>query len=572
MTLFYIRLSPKTCRKDRGRQLRSKRERAASPSPRELTPVSRSRSSSTSMMLDHSQDTIKEALSPSVAECLRAVFAAFLWHEGIVHDAMACASFLKFHPNLSKEMSAFAKAKKQEKTRIRHATDSSKERNKRKENININEARVRFNLEPQFIKSESLKTDTSEKTDKDIKFVKKLVERHKSEGNVSIQPFSKSIDSPDSHESSVFEEKETQLPPTLHHLVYFWEELSSSVIKVIAHEVIYPSPALMAKVKRNDKKEKDKDKEKKGKKKKDGKALQAKGNLFGEAIGGLFGPGGGGGGGAVGASVAAAAAAAGGERETACELCGGSFPHPVTYHMRQSHPGCGRHAAGKGYNSNGNFCGGWAGNCGEGGFGGSSWYLLCDKCREKYLKEKKQAQKEKDKTKKIKKKTALSRQQTAITPQDPHLILKNNAMFLLDLASASGFSLPTHGMKKYGSNRVELFLPSVIEEYGSDLNPFPLVPFQFLVQQNAQASDTAFADDFWIDDDERVLIRSGSLSIQRSAPYRPRLPTEPRHSPLARSGSLGQDTRPPLSHISPTSPSVSIILCNLSLHLFQCCL
>lgn len=33
----------------------------------------------------------KQAMSPSVAECARAVFAAFLWHEGIVHDAMACS-------------------------------------------------------------------------------------------------------------------------------------------------------------------------------------------------------------------------------------------------------------------------------------------------------------------------------------------------------------------------------------------------------------------------------------------------------------------------------------------------
>ncbi|XP_037071412.1 E3 ubiquitin-protein ligase MYCBP2-like [Pollicipes pollicipes] len=40
----------------------------------------------------------KSALSPSVAECQRAVFAAFLWHEGVVHDAMACATYLKFHP------------------------------------------------------------------------------------------------------------------------------------------------------------------------------------------------------------------------------------------------------------------------------------------------------------------------------------------------------------------------------------------------------------------------------------------------------------------------------------------
>lgn len=38
-----------------------------------------------------------------MAESLRAVFAAFLWHEGVVHDAMACASFLKFHPTLPKQ-------------------------------------------------------------------------------------------------------------------------------------------------------------------------------------------------------------------------------------------------------------------------------------------------------------------------------------------------------------------------------------------------------------------------------------------------------------------------------------
>jgi len=43
-------------------------------------------------------------MSPSTAECLRAVFAANLWHQGLVHDAMACASFLKFHPNLPKQV------------------------------------------------------------------------------------------------------------------------------------------------------------------------------------------------------------------------------------------------------------------------------------------------------------------------------------------------------------------------------------------------------------------------------------------------------------------------------------
>lgn len=55
------------------------------------------------------------------------------------------------------------------------------------------------------------------------------------------------------------------------------------------------------------------------------------------------------------------------EKETLCELCGDYFPHPVTYHMRQVHPGCGHNAGTKGYNSGGNYCLGWAGNCGEGG-------------------------------------------------------------------------------------------------------------------------------------------------------------------------------------------------------------
>ena len=49
---------------------------------------------------------IIEAMSPSVAESIRSVFAAFVWHSGIVQDAMACASFLKFNPSMGKEGSS----------------------------------------------------------------------------------------------------------------------------------------------------------------------------------------------------------------------------------------------------------------------------------------------------------------------------------------------------------------------------------------------------------------------------------------------------------------------------------
>ena len=46
---------------------------------------------------------VKQALSPAVAECQRAIFAAFLWQE-ILYDAMASATFLKFCPELMKEL------------------------------------------------------------------------------------------------------------------------------------------------------------------------------------------------------------------------------------------------------------------------------------------------------------------------------------------------------------------------------------------------------------------------------------------------------------------------------------
>ena len=84
---------------------------------------------------------------------------------------------------------------------------------------------------------------------------------------------------------------------------------------------------------------------------------------------------------------------AGGSGTTVCELCEQSFPDPVTYLMKDVHPGCGKHASGWGYNSRGTFCSGWAGNCGDGGRGGSTWYLMCKDCHTKYLQMKSEVRK-----------------------------------------------------------------------------------------------------------------------------------------------------------------------------------
>ena len=139
--------------------------------------------------------------------------------------------------------------------------------------------------------------------------------------------------------------------------------------------------------------------------------------------------------------------------ETVCELCGHVYPHPVTYHMRQAHPGCGGHSGGKGYNSGGNFCLGWAGSCGDGGVGGSSWYLVCDTCREKYLRTKrgsgvasnsgnsvggnKRNGGIRNRHGAVGGKSGISTVMIPPNSQEPHNIIKNNAMFLLELASAA---------------------------------------------------------------------------------------------------------------------------------------
>lgn len=327
-------------------------------------------------------------------------------------------------------------------------------------------------------------------------------------------------------------EQDSELPLTLQYLVYFWEELSGATLKVITQNLILPSPAVNAKNKRSDKKEKEgkEGKDKKIKKKKEVKqVVGGRGNLFGEAAGGLFG---------------------GGEKETVCELCGGMFPHPITYHMRQTHPGCGRHAGGQGYNSGGNYCGGWAGNCGDGGIGGSTWYLMCSRCREKFLREKRQALK--DKTKKAKKKPTPGKPQQSVTSiLEPHLVMKNNAMFLLDLASATGINLPTKDNRGKPSLRLDNVLPSVSEDSLGEHCPFPTVPFLYLVQRGAHGADSAFAEEVIFKSDE--FVPSFSENHRHSGD----LSNLPR---VTRSDSMGSREHRRSTHLTPQVSQSSFII------------
>lgn len=121
-----------------------------------------------------------------------------------------------------------------------------------------------------------------------------------------------------------------------------------------------------------------------------------------------------------------------------CELCEIYLTIPVTYHMRLVHPGCGKSSKGRGFNSIGAFCEGWAGNCGEGGKGASSWYLMCERCRDKYI----DANRNLSLNSRSSNTSFYSVQKLTATKNnyeinsDIYTTMRENAMFLLELCSS----------------------------------------------------------------------------------------------------------------------------------------
>lgn len=274
----------------------------------------------------------RQALSPAVAECQRAIFAAFLWQEGLVHDAMASALYLKFHPDVLKEF-----------------------------------------------------TPPSSKPDSPVQDMPLEEERVADEKKIT----------PD---------EKIKLPSTLHHLVAFWDEISQKVIDSSSASFSPPKvpPFAQELMKRYEEEKKEMEKLKKEKEKKSG----------------------------------VSAAAGGGS--TTCELCDNVFPDPVTYHMKETHAGCGKHANGWGYNSRGSYCSGWAGNCGDGGRGGSTWYLMCKDCHGKYLSQKEESKRKVVKPVSVPKmKTRKPGKSRSLPVVSSVLGMIQNAKFLLEISSSN---------------------------------------------------------------------------------------------------------------------------------------
>ncbi|XP_061486043.1 E3 ubiquitin-protein ligase MYCBP2 isoform X22 [Rhineura floridana] len=449
------RASPKVSRKCANRHTRPKKEKSVclfkGDGPRTVEPA-------------------KQAMSPSVAECARAVFASFLWHEGIVHDAMACSSFLKFNPELSKEHAPIRSNLGQQ------PIEEKETKLKNRHSLEISSALNMFNIAPH---GPDISKMGSINKNKVLSMLKEppLHERCEDGKNETT-----SFETASHHTMK----SKSPLPLTLQHLVAFWEDISLATIKAASQNMIFPSPGSCAVLK---KKESDKDnkKSKKEKKKKEKAEPRPRGNLFGEM---------------------AQLAVGGPEKDTICELCGESHPYPVTYHMRQAHPGCGRYAGGQGYNSIGHFCGGWAGNCGDGGIGGSTWYLVCDRCREKYLREKQAAAREK--VKQSRRKPMQVKTPRALPTMEAHQVIKANALFLLALSSAAEPSiLCYHPSKPFQSQ-----LPSVKEGISEDFPvKMPCLYLQTLARHHHE-NFVGYQDDNLFQDEMRYL-RSTSVP----APY-----------------------------------------------------
>ncbi|XP_039231733.1 E3 ubiquitin-protein ligase highwire isoform X2 [Drosophila yakuba] len=394
---------------------------------------------------------IKRAMPPSFAESIRAVFAALLWHEGVVHDAMACASFLKFHPGLPKEGATVV-------TRRGEAGDprlqlSREQKAQQRHSVEVANAGNYLNIRPSTLETLTKSGNCS------------LHNRSKYRKNLLSGGGGAAINSGEdpAQKLQALPEMVSVLPPALRCLVYLWEQICSGCVQIVQSNALEQrEPRLLSPGGRD---------------------------LNGDAD-------------TEGKEGKNSDQGSGGEKDLGrkckrkkkddgswCEICELFLPMPVTYHMRIAHPGCGKSAKGKGYNSVGIFCEGWAGNCGEGGKGASSWFLMCDPCRDRYLASCRSANNINSAARQLESSAAEGNElnlfgvksTTLIANAEVYTTMRENATFLLELCSSSSSAAGGAGSLAANSSSSKrspqqmsvVAMPVVIEHQlgNSDLKP-----------------------------------------------------------------------------------------------------
>ena len=407
---------------------------------------------------------ITEAMSPSVAESIRAVFAAFIWHSGIVQDTMACASFLKFNPGIVKEGST-----------------SELPSYLSEEDVDELDQKVKQRHSVEVISTAYL--NYGEGGADKYPF--------NANRNMNIPQNSRDVSGlggaiPELEEIKSKKEVVPGLPQTLGQLVLLWEGVVLTCLDTILSQGSVSQWS------------KDKVNKASFKCSKNNRAVS--GAMF--PINQLNNP--------FSSDkskdemIQCLMQVASISDNWLCDICGRYFEPPVTYHMKMAHPGCGSHAGNKGYNSSGQYCGGWAGNCGDGGGGGSSWYLICEKCRDKHKKKyagkqenteyvemnvknfSQAEKKDKDKVNLVPLPTMLSSFSYAsatspIGPMDCHMVMKANSIFLLDLASSTE--------EDHSKRVIQPELETVTELLPGDPGCFPYTPFHCMDVLGVQDSE-----------------------------------------------------------------------------------
>lgn len=393
------------------------------------------------------QKILKRALSPSIAETLRTVFAAFLWHEGLIHDAMACASFLKFHPNISKDFSLLENI-------VEAEALTREQKAQQRHSLEIASTEAYLNMKPATLEALAIKSGNCCVHNRKRKTVRSNLE-----------------DGPGLRDKL---SKET-LPPALKGLVYMWDQLCCNFIQLAETSTTDSKERLKV---RSQSEEKRENRTYQRNKKDDG---------------------------------------------SWCELCDILLPIPVTYHMRIVHPGCGKSSNGKGYNSIGNYCEGWAGNCGEGGQGASSWYLMCDACREKYhLNGKKNLEFNHMSSTSLQ----LSYNSTLIR-SELFQIMKDNSMFLLELNSSNKSFNQTPKSHHQNQNEIFTIKERSIHQYGDGDDFFDYISnasFEDVSVRAAKLAATTTFESIWCPPDALSCLETLGARFDPSGDLFPDFP------------------------------------------------
>ena len=210
---------------------------------------------------------VKEAMSPSVAESIRSVFAAFVWHEGIVHDAMAVASYLKFDPTLTKQGSLGAGASTATTTASAtaegaSASDDKFDEQQQQQQLRLKEERARQRHSVEVISTSYLmnyRTSSASSGFHARSGVDTIVEKSavnaNTNRNIAGSRASASATTNDSipenvaihFDASMRQMVDSGLPPTVGYLVLLWEEIRSYCIHAILQQVSPCSSRVMLK-------------------------------------------------------------------------------------------------------------------------------------------------------------------------------------------------------------------------------------------------------------------------------------------------------------------------------------